>query len=265
MEANSQRQPLNIKAELEELRRMHLSEVSQSTVNILLLGQVGVGKTELCKTARAPILIDSFDPGGTKHLGEEIKKGRIIVDSRYENEDSSHPQAYSTWEREFLRRREIGLFSQIGTYVIDSFTMWLEALKNAIAVRKGRAEKLLQLQDWQVMGNVLRDMVLLATSLPCDFILTGHLLLVKEEVSGRMIARFNTIPSLQVNIPLLFDEIYILQTEEKADGVERRLLTSPTGRYEARTRIGAHRFSLYEKPDIKYLLNKAGYPAEDKA
>jgi len=270
--------PLNIKAELEKLRKMYTADIGQGTFNALILGQIGVGKTTILRTCRMPLLVHSFDPGGTKVLKEEIKAGKAFVDTRFEREDASNPTAYMAWEREFLRLRSGGFFKGIGTYCIDSFTTWLDALKNQIAVKKSMKSKsaaayrgaidrdvgLLEIQDWQVIGNVVRDMTKLCTSVGCDFVMTGHLMLEKEEVSGRMIAFFATIPSLRINVPLLFDEIYVLQCTETSSGITRRILTQPTGRDVARTRIGAGKFDVYEEPDIKKLLAKAGMPTEDK-
>jgi len=269
---------LDIKATLDQLRTMYTDDIAQGTFNALWLGEVGTGKTTLLKTCRFPILIHSFDPGGTKVLKTEIEAKKVIVDSRYEKEDANSPTAYALWESEFFKLRNGGLFDKIGTYCLDSFTTWFECLKNQINARKAvkskaaagyrgatsRSVGVMEQMDWQVAGNIVRDMSKLCTALPCDFIMTGHLLLEKEDVSGRMIAYFNSIPSLRVNVPLLFDEIYVLICQETSQGVERKLLTQPTGKYVARTRIGAGKFDLYETPNIKALLTKAGLPATDK-
>lgn len=270
---------LNIKVELDKLRKMYTADIAQGTYNILALGEVGVGKTSLLNTCRFPALIHSFDPGGTKVLWNNIESGHIVADTRFEKEDSNSPTAYMDWEHEFFRLKNGGVFEKLGTYCIDSFTTFIEALKNQIVKKKSVKSKtsanyrgaldreigLLEIQDWQVIGNVMRDMIKLCTSLPCDFILTGHLMLEKEEVSGRMIAHFNSIPSLRINIPLLFDEIYVLQSVETSQGVEHRILTQPTGRYVARTRIGSGKFDLYEEANVKKLLEKAGLSTADKS
>jgi len=268
----------NIKAELERIRSISLEDLRQGKFNALILGFQGTGKTHLLKTCRLPVLIHSFDPGGTKHLRKEMLEGKIVADTRFEKEDMNDPTAYSLWEDEFFRLRSMNAFAEVGTYCIDSFTTWFDALKDQICRRKGlptklaaqyrgatgRAVGLLEQQDWQVAGNIVKDMTKLCADLPCDFILTGHTLLEKEEVSGRMIAFFNAIPSLRINVPILFDEIYIMEAEETTAGIRRSLLTAPTGRYIARTRIGSEKFELHEEPNIKHLLKKAGMGLDDK-
>ena len=258
----AQTKPLDIADELKKLRERTTTELSMqyNTFNALILGESGVGKTSLLETARKPVLIHSFDPGGSKlrNFLPLIKDGSVIVDSQFEVEDMKKPSAYMAWENEFEKLKRDNIFSGVGTYVIDSFTTWISSLKNEIAKRKGRSESILQIQDWQVIGNIVVDTMKLCTALPCDFILNGHLTLEKDEVSGRHIARFKTIPSLRIDIPLLFDEIYVMLAEGTRDGVERRLLTQPDGKYLARTRIGARLFDVYEEADISLLLKKAG-------
>ena len=63
----------------------------------------------------------------------------------------------------------------------------------------------------------------------------------------------------------MFDEIYVTIAKQTSKGIEYSLLTRNDGLYQARTRLGrGGRFETYEKPDIKYLLKKAGFPTEDK-
>ena len=276
---SQQAKPLDIKVELDQLRKMYTADIAAmyNTFNALILGQQGTGKTHLLKTCRKPVIVHSFDPGGTKVLKAEVADGSVIPFWELEKEDMNSPTAYKRWEEEFFRLRERDVFKHIGTYCIDSFTTWFEALCNQIVKRKSSTTKsameyrgatiretgLMELKDWQVAGNIVRDMTKLCTALPCDFLLTGHLMLVKEEVSGAMMAFFNSIPSLRVNIPILFDEIYVMEAKETSQGIERTLLTGPTGKYVAKTRMGSGMFGLREKPDIKALLVKAGMSSED--
>ena len=242
-----------------------------ASYNILLLSDIGVGKTSLLKTAKMPVLVHSFDPGGSRLalLRPIINSGEYIYDDRYEKESLDAPHVYKDWEQEFMRLKRGGAFEQIGTYVIDSFTTWMDGAKNELGKRKaggsvkdmrpkkGSWEGILEKQDWQVLGQITIDMVKMCSALPCDFILTGHLVLIEDEVSGRLMVRFKSIPSLQVNIPLLFDEIYVMESKETPDGVTRSLITQNTGRYVARTRLGAGIFETRERADLGYLRQKA--------
>ena len=59
---------LDITAEFAKLKSMYQEDVQSKTVNILLLGESGSGKTFLMRTAPGPVHIDSFDPGGSTSL-----------------------------------------------------------------------------------------------------------------------------------------------------------------------------------------------------
>jgi hypothetical protein len=263
-----QKKAIDLRDHLNEISSMYTAQLAKGTFNMLLLGLPGVGKTHMISTARKPIMIHSFDPGGARLsvLQKLVKSGDAIIDERFEREAIKvqngrtilDPQAYELWEKEFLFLYESDFFSQVGTFCIDSFSLWLQALKARIAVKAGRTDGLLQIQDWQVIGNVLRDMVKLCTAADCDFIMTGHVYLEKEEMSGRMLSHFYTIPSLRVDVPMLFDEIYVMEATETKDGIIREVITQPTGKIVARTRMGSEVFEVREKPDIMYLLKKAG-------
>jgi myosin-crossreactive antigen len=87
--------------------------------------------------------------------------------------------------------------------------------------------------------------------------------LIKDDSLGKTILRFKSIPSLKVDIPTLFDEIYVLEAKETSKGIERRLITAPPERYEARTRMGGGLFETREVADFKELFKKAGRNTED--
>lgn len=255
----------DLSAEVNRIRNMYSGDATQGTFNALILGPSGSGKTRLLQTCRLPVLLHSFDPGGSKTVFDMIKSGSIVADTRFETDSAKKPEAYKLWEKEFENLKNANAFQHFGTYCIDSFTTFIDALKNEVARKCGRADGLLQLQDWQVLGNVVKDVLKLCMSLPCDFIVTGHLSSEKDELSGKVVNRIATIPSLQNTLPLLFDEVYMMQADETAKGLERYMLTGNTGRFEAKTRLGSNgKFALKEPPDIKMLLKKAGRSTEDK-
>lgn len=253
--------------EFTSIRKKYSESPHKDTFNALVYGYMGTGKTTLLGTARKPVLIHSFDPGGEKVLVDQIKTGEVMVNSSFQNEDAKKPTAYRSWEKEFDRLRHMeGFFESIGTYTIDSVTTWSEALMNAILKSNGRAAGVPQMQDYLVQINTLRDAIKLITSVPCDVILTGHVDSEKDEVTGRLTTGVMLTGKLKEKLPLLMDEVYMATSKESSKGVEYSILTRNTGLYKARTRLGRNNiFDTYEEPNIKKLLKKAGIDNSDKS
>lgn len=259
-------QILEIKTEIENLRKMYSEDEKQNSFNALILGESGSGKTYLLRTCRKPIHIDSFDPGGTKGLKDMILKGDVIADTRYEDESAKNPKAFDLWQKEMVRREKMNYFSQIGTYCLDSSTKWADAIMNWI-MKKAQltgepprwahdyVPQKVQMNNW--LGELLK--------LPCDFILTGHLEAYRDEVNGSVSYRYMTTGKNVTTIPLLFDEVYITVPKETSKGVDYRLLTQSTGTYVARSRLSkGGLLEKYEPCDIKNILKKAKMNCEDK-
>ena len=258
--------PSMIEKTLGEIRKSYRESAQTYTFNAMVYGYMGTGKTRLLSTARKPVLLHGFDPGGEKVLKDNIEAGEVICDNRFQFEDARKPTAFREWEKEIGRLRKIdGFFESLGTYSVDSVTTWSEALMNAILKTQGRAGGTPQMQDYLVQINTLRDWIKIITSLPCDVILTGHVDSEKDEVTGRITTGVMITGKLKEKLPLLMDEVYMAMSKETSKGVEYSLLTRNTGLFKARTRLGRNGlFETYEEPDIKALLKKAGFPHEDK-
>jgi len=259
-------QVLIIKAEVQKLQTMYQEDKSNHSFNCLLLGESGSGKTFLMRTARKPVHIDSFDPGGAKGLDDFIKKGEIIVDSRYANEDPRKPFAWELWKKEMLKREQMGYFESIGTYVLDSSTTWAETIMNQILKNAGLAGGAPRFtHDYNPQKIEIRNWLRELLSLPCDFILTGHLESQKDEVTGGLSYRYATTGKGVQTIPLLFDEIWVMSPKAGSKGVDYRILTQSTGTYVARSRLAKEGLlSQYEEADIKSILKKAKIDSSDK-
>ena len=254
---------LDIQKELSALNTMYEEKAQNKTFNALIYGPMGSGKTTLARTCRTPVLIHSFDPGGTKSIRDDIGK-TIFVDTRYEYEDPNMPSAFQAWDSEYHRLKKIGAFTEVGTYIIDSATTWSAAAMNVVLKKAGRPGGVPFQQDYLpamvMIENAVKDMI----SLPCDCILLCHDDADKDEATGKMFVGPLFVGKLKVRVPLLFDEIYMATTKEASSGISYTLLTRNTGLYKARTRLGANnRFDTYEAADIKALLRKAGFDTSD--
>lgn len=267
--------PYDYKQELQKVRDYYKGDPLQKRFSALICGGIGAGKTYLLRTCRKPIHIDSFDPGGTKCLRDEITKGEIVADTQWEADDPFNPDKFAKWMKATDIRFQTGYYDHFGTYALDSASTWGEAVMNyqlAGASRAGEAPKWSHdyVPQKVFMVNYIRKLM----SLPCDFILTGHLREIEELLSvdvktgvqrKNVEYRFYTTGQAVLTIPLLFDEIYVLLGKEGRNGVEREMLIDSQGKYIARSRLRANgKLATTEPPDIKGLLKKIGLSWDDK-
>jgi len=265
----------NAQNELDKVRNYYAGDPLQKRFSALVTGETNAGKTFLLRTARRPIHIDSFDPGGTKCLSDLIKSGDVIADTTFEDEDPFEPKAFAAWKKAIDLRFQIGYFEQFGTYAVDSATMLGIAIMNdQLKSRSCAGEAPQRNRDYMPQKIALTNYIRKLMRLPCDFILTGHLKEIKKVLSvdtktgimrDEIKYRFYVTGDAVVTIPLLFDEIYVIVGEEGRGGPKREMLTDSLGTYIARSRLKQDGFlNAIEPPDIKAILKKAGFPAEDK-
>jgi hypothetical protein len=265
--------PYDYKNELQKVKEYYAGDPLQKRFSALVCGETNAGKTYLLRTARRPIHIDSFDPGGTKCLLDLIKSGDVIADTQWESDDPFAPDKFAKWMKATELRFQIGYYDHLGTYCLDSATTWGDAVMNYGLASKGRSGEAPQMrQDYNPqkvhMVNYIRKLM----SLKCDFILTAHLredeeLLRVDPSTGIQTKdikyRFYTTGQAVVTIPLLFDEIYVIVG--KGENPKREMLIDSLGKYIARSRLkGNGKLNATESPDIKALLKKAGLSWEDK-
>jgi hypothetical protein len=262
-------------AELKRVKEYYAGDPLQKRFSALVTGPIGSGKTYLAKTCRKPIHIDSFDPGGTKCLRKDIELGDVIADTQWEADDPFNPTKFSRWKKATELRLQIGYFNHFGTYILDSASTWGDAAMNEQLGTAGKAgETPRHHHDYVPTKTAMVNYIRKLMSLSCDFILIGHLKEIEEILSidketgitrRNVEYRFLTIGQAVVTIPLLFDEIYVLQTKETSSGLQRELLIEAQGKYQARSRLKADgKLNPVEPADIKGLLRKIGLTWEDK-
>ena len=265
--------PYDYRNELKKVKEYYEGDPLQKRFSAIITGETNAGKTFILRTARFPVHIDSFDPGGSKCLEPWIKKGDIVVDTSYENEDPFNPTAYAKWKKDTETRLMIGYYSNFATYCIDSLTTFGDAVMHNVLAGKDRAGDVPQMRkDYNPQKNEIINYVRKLMNLPCDFILTGHLRehrkllhldtktgIEREEVKYRLHVTGQAV----ITIPLLFDELYVILG--KGMPPKRELVLDSLGEYVARSRLKKEKkLDTKEDPDIKALLKKAGISWEDK-
>lgn len=266
------KQFLDARIEAEKLRTIYANDPSQNSFRVLVTGESGTGKTHLLRTARLPVHIDSFDPGGTLVLRDMIAKGDVIADTIYEREDRTNPSMFREWARTFEQRVRSKYFEQFSTYSLDSSTMWADAIMNFGMAKEKRAGEVPNFyKDYNPQKVEIQNWMKRILALPCDVVVTGHLegeyesrTINNEEIKSLVKYKYMTTGRGAIIIPLMFDEQWTMFVDERAGKLEYKVLTAPYRLYRARTRIGRGKFEQFEVADIKALLRKAGWPTTDK-
>ncbi|MBT7915201.1 hypothetical protein HN588_14990 [Candidatus Bathyarchaeota archaeon] len=126
--------------------------------------------------------------------------------------------------------------------------------------RGSRKGKKPELQDYGMVQITALDWLGVLMGYNCHTVVTGHIGIDKDEVSGRMETGLLLANRLAGKVPLVFDEKYITKMERE----DHRLQTKNDGVWKAETRMGGDQFDMLETPDIKALLRKAGKDDSDK-
>lgn len=266
--------PYDYKDEIRRVQKYYKDDPLQQRFSSLVTGPSGSGKSFMLRTARFPVHIDSFDPGGTKCLRKWIESGHIIADTQWESEDPYEPSQFGEWMKAIDLRLKVGYFDHFGTYALDSASTWGDAVMNYQLKEVNKAGEAPKWnRDYTPQKTFMINYIKKLMKLPCDFIMTGHLD-EKEEIIGqtkagadikRYFYRFMTTGKATVTIPLQFDELYVLEGEDSSSGVKRKLITEAQGKYYARSRLRADGIlDVKEEPDIKKILKKVGLTWDDK-
>jgi len=255
-----------------DIKQVYQAKSLSPNYSVLLTGEPGVGKTRLLGTSRLPLLVYSFDPKGVTVLHKvfpEFLKSGMIQYIPYWNEDYRAPSMYRKWERDWETHLSSGYLAQFGTVAIDSFTTWIEASANAWLEEKNKTRKggiidHLAQGDYPGLYNLTRNMIKRTSACNVDFILTAHLEPEENKLTGEIRYVLACYKGLKTIIPPLFAEKWVMGKRATAEGAEYSILTNNKGLYSASTQIGAGVFKREEEPDIKKLLENAGFSAKDK-
>lgn len=219
------------------MRAKYSADAMTKHLQFLIYGPSGSGKTYSLRTAKTPLLVDSFDPGGSLALADMVADGRALVVTEYETEDAKHPTAFKAWDKNFDRMEKAGIFERIGTYVLDSATTWGQAALNEVMMRAGRAGGVPQQNDWYPQMVLMEAAIKRIMALPCDVVFICHDDVMKDEITGKVMRSPMLTGKAKKRIPLLFSEIYFADVKRTPKGSEYVWQTSKDSTNEARSRM----------------------------
>lgn len=252
----------------EIIKRLRQQQVKvDENIRILIYGQSGTGKTYSLRTARKPLFIDSFDPGGSVVLADLIAKGEAIVRTQFENEDPKNPTAFAAWDSSLDKIEQSGVMEKFGTYVLDSATTWGQACLNTILAKAGRAGGTPQQNDWYPQMVLMEAGIRRIFKFPCDVIFICHSDIQKDEVIGKIVRSPMLTGKSKTRIPLLFSEVYYADAKLSSKGTEYIWQLQADNTNQAKSRLcGLAKKNLnFVNQNYKQLMAELNHKFEDKA
>lgn len=258
-----------MKKRWDEIKADYESSAAAVKNNILLIGDYGSGKTTILRTARRPLRVYCFDPGGASVLQDDIDKDGNILVTNFIEKDRMNPTAFSGFKRVFMTDLSSGLLDAMGTVAIDSYTTWGSAILNWVVKYGSNCYAdinagIPNLKAYMVQIMEVTDFVQKLAALKCDVVLTAHIEYEKDEIAGDLQAFIGATKKMKLVLPPMFDEKWFCDVKPTSQGLVYSILTEKDSRRVASTRMGAGgKLEKNEKPNIKAILKKCGRPCED--
>ena len=204
-------------------------EETEHTLNVLVYGDPGVGKTTFAASAAkhpelGPVLFINIEGG--------------MLSIRSEDKVYTTEQIKSTADVEALFwRLQKGELEQFKTIVLDSITELQTLNLEEIGKKGGRGVDALELQDYGKSTAQLRRLFRMFRDLPRHVIFTALVVREMPQTNRKSAQPTEVRPhltsKLSQSVQGYMDAVWYLYVD--ADG-ERQLLTSPVGPYKAKTR-----------------------------
>jgi len=204
---------------------MNLNELKPSeTMNLLLVGPAGSGKTCLMAEFPKPMYVFDFDnkisSAAAHHVGQPWLSG-IEYESYARQGDKDFPVERANKKLGEMRKEiDAGTF-KYKTVVIDSLTTYTEqAFPYLIKMNPGIKRILVNkavvpaLADYGIFKIFTRDLITQTLTFPCNVIMTAHVDLKRDEHTGRLIHRPLMVGALQNSLDVYFENVFYTSVDE---------------------------------------------------
>jgi hypothetical protein len=203
---------------------------------VLVVGGVGIGKTLNFWTLPGRKFAYLFDPNaraavqGDKNIDflefiPDLDEIDISIKSLTKEKGDApirkkiSPETYPKFAKDFNDRIDAGFFKDYDWLMFDSCTTLSDIMMDRIMYINGRAGRQPQQDDYGPEMQSMKKLFRLATGVAgCNLYVTAHHEVYKDEATSRSYSRIMMTGRGRIRIPLMFSQIYVLDTEvEKND------------------------------------------------
>ncbi len=208
---------------------------------VYLLGDTGSGKTTQFLTFPGKKFAYLFDPNAILSLRgqdvdyEEFMPDRLNISVRplsnkvTPDKTTNHQsKTFVEFEKDFDNKLNTGFFDPYDSIMFDSGTTLLGLIMDRVLTLNGRAGSWPQQDDYGPQMNVFQNICRTLTSLGKTVLMTGHLDMKKDELTGRIFRNPMVTGQLRTKLPLLFSDIFICEVENDGQGnMKHKIQTVP--------------------------------------
>lgn len=199
----------------------------------LVVGGTGSGKTTQFLTLPGKKFMYGFDPSMLNSLrGYDVDYEMFLPDvpniaaqslTKGKSDRPTAPggsDAYMLWEKDFTERDGDGFFDSYDVLGFDSFTTFSDMVMDRVLTLNGRSGQFPQQDDWGAQMITIQNVVRRLVGFNKTLFFTAHDELKQDDQTKRMINQILLTGRLRVKLPLLFSEIYHLESQSTAQEIK---------------------------------------------
>lgn len=202
----------------------------------LLVGSTGGGKTTQIVTLPGRTFAYLFDPSALSTLrgfdieyetffpekvqisAQSLSKGKSDKPIPGSTEDAS--SVYREWEEDFEKKIESGYFDNFDNIAFDSFTTFSDIVMDRILFLNGRPGHFPQQDDWTAQMASITNVVRTLVGMNKLLLFTAHDEFKQDETTKRMQNVLVLTGKLRIKMPLLFSEIWHMDSQCTAEKIQ---------------------------------------------
>lgn len=218
-----------------------------STLNVLVAGSYGSGKSTFFATFPTPAYLFDFDQQVAVYRGNDFEYSQYTMS----------PAGWAKFEADFRKVKAACREGKYKTVIFDSATgMIALAMERALSLdpKRSPAGGPLWNVHFQMVKNMLEGKIRQLLSLEgCNRLLACHLKVTQDMETGAIISIDPSLTGQLINdVPAMFGEIYIAKVIQKGGIVKYRLQTVTKGHLKARSNVSGKSHLLPDEMDNEY-------------
>lgn len=229
----------------------------------LLVGSGGAGKTSQLLTLPGKTFVYIFDPAALTTLrGSDIEyemftaeRWNLAAQSLTKGKsDPKKPEdasdVYNEWEKDYSNKLKSGFWDTVDNVAFDSFTTFADVVMDRVLHLNGRAGQFPQQDDWTAQMQSIMNVVRTFAAMDKLLIFTAHDEFKQDENTSRMQNILMLTGKLKIKVPLLFSDIWHLESQSNATETKYVAQTRPD-KMNPTVRCSIRELAMYEDITIK--------------